>query len=195
MDLSRSSLKMWVLGFISVSYEPFKIGLRRKAIFDQVIQRFRLTRGPITSDDKNNLNMRLQRVLQNLVKEGLIKKENKGQQKTFYLLEKDAFRDYLEYLEEHVCEEEWDKEEYEKNFRQVIINRSDYLRLPEYWDMIPITEILQGDIPYEKFRSIIMNIAIEVLEPQISAQYDLMKGGHDPKLVELLALAIRKAFA
>ena len=186
MSLSKSSLKICVLSFISKSFDPFKIGLRRKAIFDQVIKRSRYD--SITRDEKNALNMRLQRVLQNLIQEGLIKKENKGHQQTFYLLEKDAFREYLEYAEEYLGKEVFlDKEEYDKNFKQNIINRSDYLKLPEYMDMIPITDILHYDIlvPYEEFRSRIMNVAIEVLEPQIRAQYELMKEDYE-RAVELL---------
>ncbi len=182
MSLSRSSLKIWVLRSISKSFDPFKIGLRRKAILDQVIQRSRLIHDPITTDEKNALSMRLQRVLRNLVQEGLIKRENKGHQQTFYLLEKDAFGEYLEYCEKILGEEIFlDKNEYEKNFKQDIINRSDYLKLPEYMDMIPITDAIHCDVlvPYEEFRSSIMNVAVEILEPQIRAQYKLMKEDYD----------------
>jgi len=118
-------------------------------------------------------------MLNSLVKEGLIKKENKGHQKTFYLLEKGAFPEYLELLEEHYGKGLFDKEERYKKFRQSLISRSDYLKLPEYIDVVSLHDVLvlrrTVPIPYEEFRSKIMTVAIEVLEPQIKAQYELMK--------------------
>ncbi|MBA7610666.1 hypothetical protein ES703_17878 [subsurface metagenome] len=119
--------------------------------------------------------MRLERVFKRLVKDGLIKKENKGHQKTFYFLEKDGFQELVEYIDEDVGAEAWDKELYEKVFRQKIISRSDYLKLPDYMDMISITDILNTDLAYEEFQAIIMDLVVEVLEPQIRAQYELMK--------------------
>ena len=179
MSLSKSSLKICVLKFISKSHDPFKIGTRRKVILDKVINRSSLVHGPITDDEKNVLNTRLQRMLNSLVKEGLIKKENKGHQKTFYLLEKGAFPEYLELLEEHYGKGLFDKEERYKKFRQSLISRSDYLKLPEYIDVVSLHDVLvlrrTVPIPYEEFRSKIMTVAIEVLEPQIKAQYELMK--------------------
>ena len=229
MSLSKSSLKICVLRFISQSFAPFKIGLRRKSIFEQVIYRTRLIHGPITRDEKQALNMRIQRLLNSLVQEGLIKRDNKGHQMTFYLLEKDAFSEYLEYLEEYADEklllEEklYDKEVYNKIFRQKIINRSDYLKLPEYLDLIPFNDTFHYGIliPYEEFRSRIMNVVIEVfdpqirvqyenmigvfaravlladfldidLDPQIKAQYELMKENQD-QMVKFLALAVRRS--
>ena len=176
MSPSASTLRLWILGFISESFKPFEIGLRRRAILDQVIRRSRLSQEQITTDFKNAMDMRLLRVLKSLVQEELIKKVKKGHKQTFYLLGNGAYSEYLEYLEEYAGVEIFlDKREYDKIFRNKIISRSDYLKLPDYMDMIPITDMIHRDLTYDEFRSKIMTVASEVLEPQIKAQYELMK--------------------
>ena len=100
MSISGFRLKVLVLAFILRSFDPFEIGLRRNDILNQVIRdnlnfhkfnllpraflyfhRFtlipRVSTDPLTSDEKNALNSRLQTVLNNLVQSGLIKRKSK----------------------------------------------------------------------------------------------------------------------
>ncbi len=185
MGISGSSLKLMVLASILYSFDPLKIGLRRKDILDWVLHSELIIYGsivvplvfldPLTSDEKNSLNQRLLRMLKSLVKEGLIIRVLKDNKQVFYLIDKDALSEVMECIAECQGKElSLDNEEWIKSFRDEIISRSTYLKLPDYFYMIPIEGWLFREITLEEFRSRTMKLVGDVLEPQILEQYEIM---------------------
>jgi len=171
MEATRAGLKLLVLITIMASFAPFKIGLRRKDIFKQVLIWLSRGQGVFSYDDKAALNMRLQRLLKRMVGEGLLKRDDKGHKKVFYKLHEDAYIQYMKH--EGFLKDENDLDEYKKSIRNTIINQAGFLILPPYIKLIGNYDPYE-ELDYESFKAKMIENIVEILEPQIQKQWDVL---------------------
>ena len=109
MAVSRDMIIFMTLMQLKDSLNPFEIGLRRKELFQRIISDIELFFGNMSNDEYNSLNMRFQRVLDSLVKDGTLIRDSQGHKKTYYRLEKEA---YIQFLDERGILK--DRENFEK---------------------------------------------------------------------------------
>ena len=170
-SIHKSRIKYGILTILKDSFNPFHTGLRRKNLFQRLLGEYEPGLGAIPHDHIASFNMRFQRVLNSLVKDGILIRDSKGHKRTFYRLNKD---EYIEFLDD--SGEIEDKEKFSESLALEILQSSEFLRLPPiplligesmFWGRL-------GEWGYSEFKQQIIDKVIEYIEPQIKEQWDVM---------------------
>ena len=178
MAFTREDIFFITLNILKNSLQPFKIGLRRKALYERLLIIHDHYFQRMSHDNEKAFNMRFQRVLDNLIDEGILIRDSKGHKNTFYRLDK---KGYIHFFDESGILAKTGslktKEEFEKFLDRQILRKSNYLRLPPYQMLIGGKDIQAvKDMGYETFQDKMIEEAISILEPQILLMWDWVNG-------------------
>ena len=171
-SIHKSRIKYGILTILRDSFSPFHTGLRRNNLFQRLLREYEPGLGAIPHDHIASFNMRFQRILDSLVKDGILIRDSKGHKRTFYRLNKD---EYVEFLDDRG--EIDDKRKFSESLAREILQSSEFLRLPPislligesmFWGRL-------GEWGFSEFKQQIVDRVIEYIEPQIKEQWDVME--------------------